>query len=113
MTTVLWILGLLAALVVAVFAGQNAQPVQVHFLVWRTSAQLPVVIFVSAALGAVVAGILGAIPLVRARLRVRHLSADLAQARAAAARLQQPEPEDGPAPPAFPVEPPPSAGDSM
>ena len=104
MTTVLWILGLLVALVVAVFAGQNAQPVLVHFLVWQTSARLPVVIFISAALGAVVAGILGAIPLVRTRLKLRHLNADLAQARSAASRQQVPVP--APVPEAQPAAPP-------
>lgn len=47
--------GLLFALVVAVFAVQNAMPVDVSFLVWRfTDLSLVLVIFWSAVLGALV-----------------------------------------------------------
>jgi uncharacterized integral membrane protein len=97
MVLALWILGLLAALAVAVFAGQNPEPVEVRFLAWQTTANLPTVIFVSAALGAVVAGLLGAVSAVRARLRLRRLHAELAQARASASQSPPRDPR-APAP---------------
>lgn len=52
-------LALLFALVVAIFAVQNAVPVGVSFLTWRFETSLVLVILGGAALGALSVGVLG------------------------------------------------------
>jgi len=53
------ILGIILALLVAVFAVQNAVPVQVTFLAWSAETSLVLVILGAAAVGAVCVGVLG------------------------------------------------------
>ncbi|MGE5593881.1 MAG: lipopolysaccharide assembly protein LapA domain-containing protein [Betaproteobacteria bacterium] len=66
------VLGLAFALLVAVFAIQNSAPVTVTFLKWRlVDVSLALVILGSAAAGAVVVGLLGAVREIRLRLSLR------------------------------------------
>ncbi|MBC7104447.1 MAG: LapA family protein [Firmicutes bacterium] len=66
--------GLLLAFVVAVFAVQNARPVDVSFLVWRLpDLSLVLVIFWSAVLGALVVFLPAFGRQLRLALRVREL----------------------------------------
>ncbi|MDI3281604.1 MAG: LapA family protein [Bacillota bacterium] len=69
------ILALLFALAVTLFAVQNATAVTVRFLHWNFQTYLAVVIFGSAALGAVVVALLGLVKQIRLRWRLRALQA--------------------------------------
>lgn len=71
------ILALLFALAVTVFAVQNATAVTVRFLHWNFQTYLAVVIFGSAALGAVVVALLGLVKQIRLRWRLRTLQAQV------------------------------------
>lgn len=82
MTSLLWILGLIAALVVTVFSVQNADPVPLRFLGWFGTVRLPVVIFFAAVLGALVTGLLGGVSVLRLRRRLRHAEAEIESWRA-------------------------------
>lgn len=90
------VLGLAFALLVAVFAIQNSAPVTVTFLKWHlVDVSLALVILGSAAAGAVVVGLLGAVREIRLRLSLRsfrgkaeRLAHDLAAAREKVANLE-------------------------
>ncbi|MEW6228398.1 MAG: LapA family protein [Bacillota bacterium] len=69
---VIAIVGLAFALLVAVFAIQNSSPVTVTFLKWRlVDVSLALVILGSAAAGAVVVGLFGAVREIRLRFSLR------------------------------------------
>ncbi len=71
-----YLLVVLFALAVAVFALQNATPVRVSFLAWETKeAPLAAVILVSAAAGAVLVGLIGFVQRWKLRSRIRQLEA--------------------------------------
>lgn len=73
----LMVLILLFALGIAVFAAQNGQTVEVHFLTASGETTLAVVILAAAAAGAGVVALLGLVPAVRSRMEVRRLQAQL------------------------------------
>lgn len=73
-----YVIIVVSALAVALFALQNATPVSVNFLVWRTKdAPLAAVILISASAGVVVAGLIGFIQRWRLRSRIRQLESRL------------------------------------
>lgn len=80
------VLALICALLVAVFAVQNAKPVAVAFLVWEFEISLVLIILGSAALGAIAVFLLGTLNLVQknrklkeATQRVQSLESELEQ----------------------------------
>lgn len=62
---VFFIIGLLFAIIVAVFALTNADAVTIQLLFWKVKGSQALVIFLSAALGAVVMALLGTVRYVR------------------------------------------------
>ncbi|NLG86453.1 MAG: DUF1049 domain-containing protein [Firmicutes bacterium] len=66
------VLALICALLVAVFAVQNAKPVAVAFLVWRFEVSLVLIILGAAALGAVAVFLLGTLRLVQQSRSIRE-----------------------------------------
>ncbi|HEX6988385.1 MAG TPA: LapA family protein, partial [Bacillota bacterium] len=62
------LLALLFALLIAIFAAQNAQPVEVRFLSWTWVTSLVLVIVGSAALGVLLAGTLSLVRQVSMRV---------------------------------------------
>lgn len=75
-----FLLGLLFALCIALFAVQNAAPVDVHFLFWSfPRISLSLVILGAVAAGALVAMLLGLGRQYRAGRRIRELTARVAQ----------------------------------
>ena len=98
---------LVLALLVAIFALQNATVVTVHFLFWRFDVSLVLVILGAAASGAVVVGIVSTLKQIRSAIKLqeaavinRRLERELTEARhRAATRVEQPtEPDPDPAP---------------
>ena len=71
------VIALLFAVAVAVFAVQNATPVQVNFLRWHFESSLVVVILISAALGALLTVLLGVPRVLRIRRRLKEESTRL------------------------------------
>lgn len=71
-----WIVSLVAALAVAVFAVQNGTPVQVKFLFREVRTSVPVLVFVSAAAGAAIAFFLGLPRQVRSWKELRNIRAE-------------------------------------
>jgi uncharacterized integral membrane protein len=71
-----YLLAVLFALAVAVFALQNATPVRVSFLAWETKeAPLAAVILISAAAGAALVSLIGFVQRWKLRSRIRQLEA--------------------------------------
>lgn len=94
------ILSLVLAIMVAVFAVQNAGPVALRFGFWSVETSLVVVILVAAAAGAAVASLLGLPGWIRDRSRLRQLGRELDGLRAARHPSAQESPEPTPRPPA-------------
>jgi uncharacterized integral membrane protein len=94
------ILSLLLAILVAVFAIQNAGPVTLRFGIWSAETSLVVVILVAVAAGAAVASLLGLPGWIRDRSRLRQLARELDGLRAAQSAAHQAPPESPPRPPA-------------
>jgi uncharacterized integral membrane protein len=94
------ILSLLLAILVAVFAIQNAGPVTLRFGIWSAETSLVVVILVAVAAGAAVASLLGLPGWIRDRSRLRQLSRELDGLRAAQPSPSTTPPESPPRPPA-------------
>ncbi len=69
-----YIIALLFALVVAIFALLNAQPVTVDFMFNELQISLALVILVSAATGAIILGLLGLFRQVKENLRAREMN---------------------------------------
>lgn len=76
-----FVVGMLLGLAVAVFALQNPVNVQVRFLFWQAEGSLALVVIVSAVTGGLVALLLGAPELMRARWQVRNLQHQLDEMR--------------------------------
>ena len=74
------LLALLFALILAIFAAQNAKPVVIQFLGWEWITSLVVVIVGSAALGALLVGTLSLVRQVGMRMQVRDRQNRLRQA---------------------------------
>ncbi len=66
-----FVLSLIFALVVAVFAIQNAGVVNVDFLVWNVSISQALVILLSAVIGAIVGALLGLVRHVKLKATIR------------------------------------------
>lgn len=80
---------LVIALAVALFAAQNPQSVDVHFLSWSaTQISLAVVVLGSALAGALVVTILGGVRQLQLQLKIRRLQADLQQSQQENQRLE-------------------------
>jgi uncharacterized integral membrane protein len=77
------ILSLALAILVAVFAIQNAGPVTLRFGIWSVETSLVVVILVAVAAGAAVASLLGLPGWIRDRHRLKVLTRELDGLRAA------------------------------
>jgi len=76
-----FVVGMLLGLAVAIFALQNPANVQVRFLFWQAEGSLAMVVIVSAVTGGLVALLLGAPELMRARWHVRNLQRQLDEMR--------------------------------
>ncbi|BAS28465.1 lipopolysaccharide assembly protein LapA domain-containing protein [Limnochorda pilosa] len=103
----LLVLALIFALLVAVFALQNAAVIVVHLFAWQVEVSLVLVVLASATVGAVSVGLAAMVQRVRVGIRLRQLEArlrELEQARQAGpAKGTVPEvrasaPPDPPAP---------------
>lgn len=86
---------LVFAVLLAVFAGQNADPVPVRFLRWEAAVPLVVITAVTVAAGALLVGILTTFRQVRQSLRmrerqaqIRRLEAELQSSQEARQRLE-------------------------
>lgn len=69
----LLVLSLLFALLVAVFALQNATAIVIQFFTWRAEVSLVLVVLLSATVGAVAVGAAALLQRIRLGRRVRHL----------------------------------------
>ena len=94
------ILSLILAILVAVFAIQNAGPVTLRFGIWSVETSLVVVILVAVAAGAAVASLLGLPGWIRDRSRLRQLTREVDGLRAANPPAAQAPPDSRPYPPA-------------
>jgi uncharacterized integral membrane protein len=93
------ILSLVLAIMVAVFAVQNAGPVALRFGFWSVETSLVVVILVAVAAGAAVASLLGLPGWIRDRSRLRQLARELDGLRASQPVPHQTPPESRARPP--------------
>jgi uncharacterized integral membrane protein len=91
---------LVLAILVAVFAIQNAGPVTLRFGIWSVETSLVVVILVSVAAGAAVASLLGLPGWIRDRSRLRQLARELDGLRSARHPAAEESPDSAPRPPA-------------
>ncbi|MCI0483493.1 MAG: LapA family protein [candidate division NC10 bacterium] len=66
------VLALVLAILVAVFAVQNAQEINVHFLVWTFQSSVVVVILISLGVGALLAALISLPQTLKARRRFRE-----------------------------------------
>jgi len=74
---VTYILALLFALIVAIFAIQNAQPVTVDFMFNEFQVSLALVILVSVFAGAIILGFLGIFRQIRTGLKTREMASKI------------------------------------
>ena len=93
------ILFLILAILVALFAVQNAGPVTLRFGFWSIETSLVVVILVAAVIGALMASLLGLPGWIRDRRRLRAQARELEALRTASAVAPAP-PDSSPRPPA-------------
>jgi putative membrane protein len=73
---------LVFALITAIFAVINVEPVQVNFLFTQTSTPLILVILSSTLLGGLIVGLIGIIRQYKQQRTIRQLTKELAEARA-------------------------------
>jgi uncharacterized integral membrane protein len=86
---VAWVLALVVAILVALFAVQNTTPVSVSFLFWSVNqAAVALVVVVSVAAGALITLLVGLPRLVRSRWRMRRLRSSLRQQEQRIAELE-------------------------
>ncbi|QGP90767.1 Lipopolysaccharide assembly protein A domain protein [Neomoorella glycerini] len=84
------LLAIFFALLVAIFAVQNAGPVEINFLSWQFSnISLVLVILGSAAFGALVVFLLGAVRQVRQAREIRELKSQLKRLQETIAHREQ------------------------
>lgn len=67
------ILALIFAIIVAIFAISNAGPVDISFLYWHYSISQALVILLSAAIGAIIVGIIGLFGQIRYSVTIKSL----------------------------------------
>ncbi len=72
MTQFYFMVALLLATLVAIFAVQNAEEVTVRFLVWTFQTSVVIVILVSAGMGALLAALISLPQTIKARRRLRQ-----------------------------------------
>lgn len=72
MTQFYFMVALLLATLVAIFAVQNAEEVTVRFLVWTFHTSVVIVILVSAGMGALLAALISLPQTIKARRRLRQ-----------------------------------------
>ena len=94
------ILSLILAIVVALFAIQNAGPVTLRFGIWSLETSLVVVILVAAVAGAAVASLMGLPGWIRDRRRLRVQARELDALRTGRTPASPPRPESPHRPPA-------------
>lgn len=75
---VLFIVGLVFAILISVFALTNAKPVGINLLFYEFTASQALIIFVSAALGAVIVATLGTVRYIRRVNEIRRLKKEVA-----------------------------------
>ncbi|NNG67418.1 LapA family protein [Caldanaerobacter subterraneus] len=68
------ILALIFAIIVAIFAISNSGPVDISFLYWHYSMSQALVILLSAAVGAIIVGIIGVFGQIRYSATIRGLN---------------------------------------
>ncbi|AIS52104.1 hypothetical protein TKV_c09250 [Thermoanaerobacter kivui] len=68
------ILALIFAILVAIFAISNAGPVDISFLYWHYSISQALVILLSAAIGAIIVGIIGVFGQIRYSVTIKGLN---------------------------------------
>jgi len=93
------ILSFLLAILVAMFAVQNAGPVILRFAFWSAETSLVVVILVAAAAGAAMASLVGLPGWIKDRRRLRAQARELEALRAARPSMSPPPPDSSPQPP--------------
>lgn len=85
-----WFLfAILIMIVVTVFALSNASPAPVRFFVWTFELSLALLIFISAAIGAVIAIILGLVKQLSNRKRFKQLEKQVSSLEKEKAELQR------------------------
>lgn len=94
------ILSFIVAIVVALFAVQNAGPVTLRLGFWSVDTSLVVVILVSAAAGAAMASLAGLPGWIRDRRRLRAQARELKTLRTASPPISPIPPDSSPHPPA-------------
>ena len=85
---------LLFASIVAIFALQNAAEVGINFIRWQIAVPQALIILLSVLLGAATAYLLGGIQTIKLRGRLKELGKEKAQLEAENARLLQGEPAE-------------------
>jgi len=73
------VVALLFAVLVAIFAVQNAQPVSIRFMAWEQETTTAVVVVFAAAVGALAAGCFGFVRQIRMALRLRSAQGQAAR----------------------------------
>jgi len=94
------ILSFILAVLVALFAVQNAGPVTLRFGLWSVETSLVVVILVAAAAGAAMASLAGLPGWIKNRRRLRAQARELEALRAGHSSAAPPRPDSSPHPPA-------------
>lgn len=72
-----FIMSLVAAIIVVIFAIMNATPVPVSFFFFKYELSLALIIFISAALGAVIAVLFGLIKQFKFKKQIKSLSTEI------------------------------------
>ena len=94
------IFSLILAILVALFAVQNAGPVKLRFGFWSVETSLVVVILVATVAGAAMASLVGLPGWIRDRRRLRAQARELEALRTASSPAPPPPPDFSPRPPA-------------
>jgi uncharacterized integral membrane protein len=94
------IFSLILAILVALFAVQNAGPVTLRFGFWSVETSLVVVILVATVAGAAMASLVGLPGWIRDRRRLRAQARELEALRTASSPAPPPPPDFSPRPPA-------------
>jgi uncharacterized integral membrane protein len=93
------IVSFILAVLVALFAVQNAGPVTLRFGLWSVETSLVVVILVAAAAGAAMASLAGLPGWIKNRRRLRAQTRELQTLRAGHPSVAPPPPDSSPHPP--------------
>lgn len=97
MVQLLLVVALLFALVVAVFAVQNSEPIAFKLFGWQSETSLVFIVLGAAAAGAATAGLIGFVRQVKSSFRIRQLQTRLQKLEQELESLQEQEdPSDAP-----------------